>query len=229
MSRNEVSKTKKFSLPQIIFISLMATANVGFDLLVSPGFIALTTHIVAGLLIMVPINFLFIALTKNTVDKFGTITIYMIVFGAISSPLPFWGGTAGIFKLILGLIIGVLLDCVFHFKKIALKIVMGAILGSIIWWLPTFIIWKLWNLSIVEAMSNMLKAGTQQFSMGNGWIDLSGILELPITELNYELVKFAIICGVISSIPVFFACIIGYQMFLQIKKTSIYERFTNYQ
>lgn len=227
MSENELPK--KFSLPQIIFISLMASANVGLDLLVSSGFIALTTHIVAGLLIMVPVNFLFISLTRNTIDKFGTITIYMIVFGAISAPLPFWGGTAGIFKLFLGLIIGVLLDCVFLFRKIALKIGMGAILGAIIWWLPTFIIWQLWNLPIVEAMSNMLKAGTQQFTIGNGWIDLSGILDLPITEFNFELVKFAFICGLISATPVLIACIIGYQLFLQIKKTSVYERFTNYQ
>ncbi len=227
MSENE--QPKKFSLPQIIFISLMVSANVGLDLLVSPAFIALTTHIVAGLLIMVPINFLFISLTRFSVDKFGTLTIYMIVFGAISAPLPFWGGIAGIFKLFLGLLIGILLDCAFLFRKITLKIVMGAILGAIIWWLPTFIIWQLWNLPIVEAMSNMLKAGTQQFTMGNGWIDLSGFLDLPITEFNFELIKFAIICGLISAVPVLITCIIGYQLFLQIKKTSVYERFTNYQ
>lgn len=227
MSENVLPK--KFNLPQIIFISLMASANVGFDLLVSPAFIALTTHIVAGLIIMVPVNFLFISLTRTSVDKFGTLTIYMIVFGAISAPLPFWGGTAGIFKLFLGIIIGVLLDCAFLFRKTYLKIVVGAIIGSIIWWLPTFVIWQLWNLPIVEAMSNMLKAGTQQFAMGNGWIDLSGILDLPITELNFELIKFAIICGLISAVPVLIACIFGYRLFLQIKKTSVYERFTNYQ
>ena len=226
MSENEYSK--KFSLPQIIFISLMASANIGLDLLISPAFIALTTHIVAGLLIMVPLNFLFISLTRFSVDKFGTLTIYMIVFGAISAPLPFWGGTAGIFKLFLGLIIGVLLDCAFLFKKNAVKIVMGAILGAIIWWIPTFIIWQLWNLPIVEAMSNMLKAGTQQFTMGNGWIDLSGILNLPITKLNFDLIMFAVMCGLISAVPVLIACIIGYQLFLQIKKTTVYERFTNY-
>jgi len=226
MSENEY--LKKFSLPQIIFISLMASANVGLDLLVSPAFIALTTHIVAGLLIMVPLNFLFISLTRFSVDKFGTLTIYMIVFGAISAPLPFWGGIAGIFKLLLGLIIGVLLDCAFQFKKIALKIVMGAILGAIIWWIPTFIIWQLWNLPIVEAMSNMLKAGTQQFTMGNDWIDLSGFLNLPITNLNFDLIIFAIMCGLISAVPVLIASIIGYQLFLQIKKTTVFERFTNY-
>ena len=78
-------------------------------------------------------------------------------------------------------------------------------------------------------MSNMLKAGTQQFTMGNGWIDLSGFLNLPITNLNFDLIIFAVICGLISAVPVLIACIIGYQLFLQIKKTSVYERFTNYR
>ncbi|MHA1720045.1 MAG: hypothetical protein DRO88_06195 [Promethearchaeia archaeon] len=225
----EIDKPKKFNLAQIIFISLMASVNVGLDLLVSPAFIALTTHVIAGLLIMVPFNYLFISLTRFSVNKCGTSTIYMIVFGAISTPLPFWGGMAGIFKLFLGLIIGLFLDCAFLVKKMTLKIIFGAILGGIIWWVPTFIIWQLWNLPIVEAMSSMLKAGTPQFTAGNGWIDLSGILNLPITEFNLELIKFSLICGLISSIPILIAIFIGYRLFLEIKKTSIYERFTNYQ
>ena len=174
-------------------------------------------------------NYLFISLTRFSVKKCGTSTIYMIVFGAISTPLPFWGGMAGIFKLFLGLIIGLFLDCAFLVKKMTLKIIFGAILGGIIWWVPTFIIWQLWNLPIVEAMSSMLKAGTPQFTAGNGWIDLSGILNLPITEFNLELIKFSLICGLISSIPILIAIFIGYRLFLEIKKTSIYERFTNYQ
>lgn len=225
----EIDKPKKFNLAQIIFISLMASVNVGLDLLVSPAFIALTTHVIAGLLIMVPFNYLFISLTRFSVNKYGTSTVYMIVFGAISTPLPFWGGMAGIFKLFLGLIIGLFLDCAFLVKKMILKIIFGAILGGIIWWVPTFIIWQLWNLPIVEAMSSMLKAGTPQFTAGNGWIDLSGILNLPITEFNLELIKFSLICGLISSIPILIAIFIGYRLFLEIKKTSIYERFTNYQ
>ena len=65
----EIDKPKKFNLAQIIFISLMASVNVGLDLLVSPAFIALTTHVIAGLLIMVPFNYLFISLTRFSVNK----------------------------------------------------------------------------------------------------------------------------------------------------------------
>ena len=64
---NSCDKVRKhyFSIPELIFISFMATLNVLFDLFVSPVLILLLGHIIAGILIMVPLNFLFISGSKD--------------------------------------------------------------------------------------------------------------------------------------------------------------------
>ncbi len=202
----------------------MVAANIGFDLLVSPAFIALTTHIVAGMLIMVPINFIFIGLVKFSVDKFGSLTMYMTLFGVIASPLTFWGSTPGIWKIGLGFIIGLLLDGVFlmNLNKY-IQIFIAGIIGSIIWWLPTFIIWQLLGLPNVTGFSSMLNHASPNF---NGAIDFSGLLNLPITKMGWDLVWFGIMCGLLSAGPVIIALYVSYGFFKRIEKTAVYKRFS---
>ena len=76
-------KENKLILPEIIFIALISAFNVVFDLGASAFLknVLLVPHIIAGIFIMVPINFIFIFLIKSMVNKFGAITLYMTIFG----------------------------------------------------------------------------------------------------------------------------------------------------
>ena len=85
MSENHDQKLEKYSLPQLIFIGLMSAANVGFDMLISPGFIALFNHIISGVLIMVPVNFLFISLVKYIVDDRHRIRLHDFVMQEVEN------------------------------------------------------------------------------------------------------------------------------------------------
>ncbi|MBN2156797.1 MAG: hypothetical protein JW776_12210 [Candidatus Lokiarchaeota archaeon] len=208
------------SMSEIVFITLMAVLNVGFDLFLSPLFILLLGHVVAGILIMVPINFIFISLTKHLVDKFGTLVLYMIVFSALAIPTTFFGAFPGIYKLLVGVAIGILLDLVFFIKTpVLFKIFMGGLLGAIGWWLGTFLIWTLLGFPYVTGMSNFL----------NEFIPISRFISLPITKINSDFFLFVLICGLLSAIPCVLMCTITYPIAKTIKSTSIYEKFNQMQ
>jgi ABC-type thiamin/hydroxymethylpyrimidine transport system permease subunit len=131
---NPLKEPSKYqlNLSEIIFIALMSAANVIIDLILSPGLKLLFTHLIAGIFIMVPINFLLMFLTKSIADKPGTLTMYLIIFGVLSIPTTMFGSVAGPYKILVGLIIGIGLDLVFLPKNMYLKLLFGTILGSII-------------------------------------------------------------------------------------------------
>ncbi len=216
---------KSFTVAEVIFVALMVALNIGFDILVSPAMIALTTHIVAGLLIMLPVNFVFIGLVKFSIPKFGSLTFYMTVFGTIASPLTFWGSTPGLWKIPLGLLIGLALDLIFLPKidKRA-RIFVAGIIGAVMWWLLTFTSWQLLGLPSVKGFSSMLNAASPVF---NGAIDFSGVVDLPILEFGLDFVWFSILCGFLSAGPVIIALFVSYKFFGTIEKTAVYKRFSN--
>ncbi len=209
----------KINLPEIILIGLMCAMNVIFDLVVSPPLKTLLGHIIAGIFIMVPINFIFITFTKLMVDKYETITIYLTIFGILSIPTAMFGGVAGVYKIVVGFMIGFFLDLALSFDKKSIKIIFGSIIGSIFWWMLLFIIWQAFQLPFVTAFSNLF----------NSTIDISGIVTIPIIGFGGPFFLFAIICGFISAIPCILGSLIGYYLFISIKKTAIYEKFINMQ
>ncbi len=211
------ARTRVFSLPELIFISLMAGLNVVFDFFLSPVLIVLLGHVIAGILIMVPINFIFISLTKHLVDKFGSLTLYMFIFGALSIPTTFYGGFPGVYKLLAGLLVGLLLDFAFVIKKpIILKVLLGGFLGAIGWWFASFFIWTLLDYPFITGMSTLL----------NELVDLSNLITVPITEINQDFFFFVFICGLFSAIQCIVVSAITYPFAKSIKKTPIYEKFT---
>ncbi len=217
---NKIRYTHIFSLPELIFISFMAALNVGFDLLFSPVLILLLGHIIAGILIMVPVNFIFISLTKHLVDKIGSITIYMIIFSAIAIPTTFYGATPGIYKILSGLLVGILLDLSYIIKQPKwLKITIGGIIGAICWWLGTFLIWQLFGFPYITGMSNLV----------NQFIELTKIMSIPITKINGDFFLFVLICGSLSAIQCLIVTIVTYPIAQTIKKTAIYDKFTAYK
>ncbi len=220
--------TKKFqlSLPEIILVALMSAFNVGFDLLISPPLKILFGHIIAGIFIMVPINFIFIAFTKLMVNKHGTITIYLIIFGILSIPTTMFGATPGAYKILIGAVIGIGLDVVFSFPNKIGKIIIGGILGSVIWWIALFSIWQLFQFPFVTGFSNLLNSASAIYA---GSIDLSTIIQLPITGFGGPFFAFATLCGLFSAIPCVIGGFLGYGMFKTIEKTALYEKFHNMQ
>ncbi|MBY9005818.1 MAG: hypothetical protein KGD63_03585 [Candidatus Lokiarchaeota archaeon] len=219
-------KRYEFTLPEIIFISLASITNFILDLVVSPILKLALTHIIAGLFIMVPLNFLILYLTRNVVDKYGTCTLYLTIFGLISIPTPLFGGIAGPYKILVGFCVGVLLDLVFFVKKNIPRIIFIGIIGSIIWWTITFSIWELFDLPFVTAFSNLLNATSPSF---NGFIDFSKLLYLPISGFGIDFFVFSVLCGLLSSIPVMTSCIFGHYMFKKIESTAVYQRFQSIQ
>ncbi len=222
MQRQEKSKEKNFRLPEVIFISLASITNFILDLLISPILKIILTHIIAGLFIMVPLNFLLLYLTRNIVDKKGTCTLYLTIFGLISIPSPLFGGVAGPYKILVGFCIGITLDLVFIIRKNILRIICIGIIGSIVWWIITFSIWELFNLPFVTAFSNLLNATNPNFS---GFLDFSAILNLPINGFGIDFFIFSLLCGLVSSIPVILCCFFGFYIFKKIEPTAVYQRF----
>jgi hypothetical protein len=219
-NKNSFEKARKyhFSIPELIFVSFMAALNVIFDLFLSPVLIMLLGHIIAGILIMVPLNFVFISLTKQLIDKFGTLLLYMAVFSAISVPTTFYGATPGLYKLLVGVVVGLLLDCMFAIKKpVFLKIVIGGIFGAILWWMGSFLIWTLLKFPYITGMSNLV----------NNFIDISRLISIPITSINGDFMLFCLVCGLLSSIPCIVLMLTSYPLVLALKKTAIYGKFTS--
>ncbi|WP_457559620.1 hypothetical protein [Candidatus Harpocratesius sp.] len=208
---------KSLSLVNVIFIALMSATNVGIDLLLSPSFILLFSHIIAGVLIMLPINFLFISLTKYLIDdRFGSLTLYMIIFGTIAAPTTFFGSVPGIYKIVVGIIIGIILDAVYLIKIQIIRPIIVGILGSTIWWLSTFTIWTLFQFPYVMGFSNLF----------NAFWNISSFVSIPVMEISWNLVKFSLVCGITSSLPTIIMCYISWGLFLSVKKTAIYARFS---
>ncbi len=211
------SPRKTLNLVHIIFIALMASINVGLDLLLSPSLILLFSHIVTGVLIMVPINFIFISLTKYLVnDRFGSLTLYMIIFGAMAAPTTFFGVIPGLYKILAGVMIGISLDIAFLIRIRYLRPIIGGLIGSITWWLTSFTVWTLFQFPYVAGFSNLF----------NAFWNISGFITLPVVDVSINMVKFALICGITSSLPTILACFFSFGLYKKIEPSAVYSRFT---
>jgi len=208
-------KTRYFTIAQIIFIALMSAANVVLSLIVSLVVKALFTHIVAGVLIMVPFNFIFFAITKNLVNKFGTLTLYFLIYGVLAIPTSLFGSVAGVYKVVVGVAIGFVLDVLFLPKNKIVRIITVSLGGSIFWWTVVYSIWELFDLPFVTAFSNLM----------NGFVDLTSIMTIPIMGFGVDFFLFALICGLFSTGPDFIATLLAHFTSTKIKKTAVYMKF----
>ena len=213
---------QKLGLHEVIFVALLSALNVGFSLIISPPLKLLLGHVVAGIFIMVPVNFVFVSFLKLLIDKFGVITLYLTLFGVLTIPTTMFGGVAGIYKIVIGFIIGVSLDIAFLPKKYPLKLFFGAFFGAVVWWICLFTVWELFQLPFVTAFSNLLNSASTLFA---GSLDFSAILTLPITSFSLDFFLFALICGGLSGIPCLLASFGGFGLYRAISKTSIYDKF----
>lgn len=144
----------------------------------------------------------------------------MIVFSVIAVPTTFFGAVPGVYKIVVGVIVGILLDLAYTIKKpVALKIIIGGLVGAISWWMATFLIWTAFGYPFVTGMSNLL----------NNFIDMTWLISVPISHINGDFLLFIIFCGLLSSIQSIFFSAISYPIAQIIKKTAIYDRFTSFR
>jgi hypothetical protein len=214
----------RFSIHEAIFIGIMAVLNVVVDLLASTILKFFLPQVIVGVFIMVPVNFMLMTTTRFIIDKPGVLIIYLATFGALSIPTPLFGGVAGPYKIVVGLAIGALLDFAYSWKNIAVKLVSGAVAGSIAWWVATYTVWQAFGLPFVTGFSNMFNAASIAF---NGGIDLSPILHLPINGFSMDFFAFAVLCGFFSSGPVLIGNIAGYKLYKVIQSSPQLVRFRN--
>ena len=216
------------TLPEIIFISLMAGLNVGLNLIISPPLKVILPHVIIGMFLMVPFDLVFIALCKFTIKKPWTSTFYLLIFSILAIPTTMFGAVPGIYKIAIGFFIGILLDIAFLPKNDYIKIITGGFLGSIFWWLALFTVWQLLypkEINMVFIFSNLLNGDFVNFHELNGFLDLSKMIQLPITGFGVEFLKFSLLVGIISCLPCILGIFGGYGLFNSIKKTSIFEKF----
>ena len=144
----------------------------------------------------------------------------MLVFSTLAIPTTFYGATPGVYKLLVGLVVGVLLDLGYSIKKPAvLKIIIGGLFGPILWWVGTFLLWTAFGFPFVTGMSNFL----------NQFIELTGFISIPITDVNGDFFLFTLLCGVLSSIQCISMTAITYPIAQTIKKTAIFHKFAVHQ
>lgn len=111
---------KQFSTKQIIFIALMAALLFALDLALVSGIDAAVGIPGTGVLVD---SLLFVSIATIiglTVRKFGTYTWLAFIYSVLTVPTNLLG-PPGIYKLILGLILGLIADIVviiFKYKKI---------------------------------------------------------------------------------------------------------------
>jgi hypothetical protein len=170
-------------------------------------------------LVMVPVNFIFISLTKHLVDKFGALIVYMLVFSSLAIPTTFFGSTPGVYKLLVGIIVGIFLDTAYFVKKpVILRILLGGLIGAITWWIGTFLIWTALGYPFVTGMSNLM----------NEVVNISTFISIPINKINRDFFLFTLICGSLSAFQCIIMTGITFPIAQTIKKTAIYDKFTNY-
>jgi len=114
-------------------------------------------HVFLGVFLMVPLD-LFLAYTVWAITRKRIFSLYFLVYGLLTMPTTIWGNTPGIFKPLLGIVIGLCLDLIaFRLQPDSrmVKTVM-AVLFPVVYWSLTGAMWVLAGLPIVTIFQGML-------------------------------------------------------------------------
>jgi len=104
---------EKFSIPELVIISLVASLNFTVFLIFEP---LLTSMGIPPFPILIPVAMMWMV-CYLLIEKRGTFTIGYVLFGLMATPTVIWGPFPGPYKIIIALIAGVIIDIVMHFAK----------------------------------------------------------------------------------------------------------------
>jgi hypothetical protein len=118
---------KKFTVPQLVVIALTGALNFVIFIVLEPVFDAL--HIPPlPMLFMVAMNYV---LCRFIVDKFGTITLSLVVFSILATFTPIWGGVPGLHKIPIALVSGLATDAALSLSKRWRYALRGLLYGAV--------------------------------------------------------------------------------------------------
>ncbi len=212
---------KKLEFHEMIFIALFASLNVGLSLILSPPLKQIFTHIIAGVVFMVPLNFILMWISKRIVPKFGALTLYLGIYGLLSWATPLFGATAGYYKIIIGAALGFAFDAIYlglEKQKQGIALAVFSIVGAFVWWVITFTIWSAFGFPFVRAFSGLY----------NSVIPISSIITVPVNNFTVDWFIFTLICGLTSAIPVLIAVVLSEFIARKVMKTALYTKFKNF-
>ena len=105
---------KGFSTKELIFIALMSAFMFAADFVIAIGIVTATGIPLSGGIISVVVIGFFYSIILFSVKKFGTATLVALIYTALASPTASFG-PPGAYKLIIGLVLGLLVDIVLYF------------------------------------------------------------------------------------------------------------------
>jgi hypothetical protein len=98
----------------------------------------------------------------------------------------------------------------------------GGLIGSLFWWIGLFTVWQLFQLPFVTGFSTLLMGGHENYA---GFVDLSNVVNLPITGFSGDFFLFGTLVGLISAIPCVIGIAGGYGLYRAVRNTAIYDKF----
>ncbi|MBM3291222.1 hypothetical protein FJY84_00925 [Candidatus Bathyarchaeota archaeon] len=143
----------------IALISIFVSLNFMVSLYIAPTLNLVIPHVFVGAILMVPFN-LFLSYLAWAITTKKIFTLYFLLYGILTMPTTIWGSTPGLFKPILGLLIGLTLDLLTlksNPNKKTTKTLFGIIFPTI-WWLLSGLIWQISGLPINQIFQNMLSS-----------------------------------------------------------------------
>jgi len=111
---------KSFSTKQLIFIALMATLLLIINLVLGGGLIAITGIPMINAVVTGITFGLFVVLVALTLPKFGSLTLFVLVYAILELPTPLGGGPGFWPKIPINIITGLVADFLligFKYKK----------------------------------------------------------------------------------------------------------------
>jgi len=118
---------RRFTTPELVVISLTGALNFVIFIVLEPLFDAL--HIPPlPMLFIIAMNYV---LCRFIVDKFGTITLSLLIFSILATFTPIWGGVPGLHKIPIALLAGTATDGVMSLTKKRGHALRGALYGAV--------------------------------------------------------------------------------------------------
>jgi len=138
-------------------VSIMAAGNFAISLYVTPALTLFIPKVFVGALIMTPLN-LFLSYTTWAITRKRIFTVYFFVYGLLTMPTIVWGNAPGLFKPVLGVMIGLSLDMLatkLRPKSVFTKYSVALIFPTI-WWSLTGLMWLMAGLPVIQLFQGML-------------------------------------------------------------------------
>lgn len=118
---------KKFTTPELVVTALTGALNFVIFIVMEPIFDAI--HIPPlPMLFIVAMNYV---LCRFIVDKFGTITLSLVIFSMLATFTPIWGGVPGLHKIPIALVSGLATDAALSLSKHWRYTLRGLLYGAL--------------------------------------------------------------------------------------------------